>query len=59
MFHIFLKYLALTGITPSKEEIPFWKEQLNLLQQGIRDGRCHDNSLVFSSWYSYNYGEEV
>ena len=35
----------------------FWTEQLRLLDQGVRDGRIHDNSLAFVSWYQANWGE--
>ncbi len=43
------------GLHPDNE--PFWFEQLCLLNQGIRDGRIHDNSRDFVSWYEANWGE--
>ena len=33
----------------------FWLDQLALLNSGISDSRLHDNTLVYSSWYKYDY----
>jgi len=45
------------GLVDDGKCYAFYKEQLRMLDQGIRDERMHENSLAFVSWYEVNWGE--
>tara|TARA_R100001463_G_scaffold73981_1_gene127905 strand:+ start:1395 stop:1694 length:300 start_codon:yes stop_codon:yes gene_type:complete len=55
--HFLTTYVQVPLADIEKEKDTRWSNELNWLNQGIRDSRISDNSLAFLSWYQSLYGK--
>ena len=54
-FELFFYYLKEKCKLDPQNAISFWQDQFDLLKEGVTDARMHDSTLVFGSWYEYDY----